>query len=521
MKKATKNLPDDPLILKNIIADKDQILSEKDRRIAALEEYIRLQNIRLFGAKSEKNPDQQELFNEVELCVVAEEILTELAEEKAASSTVADEQPKKPGRKPLPFDLPRIRIEHDIPESEKHCACGCMRTEIGEETSEQLDIIPAKIQVLVHVRKKYACKQCESGITIAPLPAQPLPKSNASPGLLAHVAISKYQDALPLYRQETILQRAGVDLGRNTLANWMIKAGILIQPLLNLIQDQMLSYPVLQCDETRVQVLKEPGKEPSSNSYMWVRVGGPPTRKMILFHYASGRGGAVASELMADYHGYLQTDDYGGYNAIGKDSKITQLGCWAHARRKFIDAQKAIGKNKKSGKATTAINLISKLYAIERRLRKSNVDEGEIYRVRQQEALPQLEKLRLWLDTTLHAVTPKGLLGKALSYLDKNWEKLTIYTQDGRLAIDNNGAENAIRPFVVGRKNWLFSASVRGAKASANLYSLIETAKANGCEPYAYLRHVFAELPKVQTVEQIEALLPWNIPRLDRGVAAV
>jgi len=511
VKTATKNLPDDPLILKKIIADKDRRIADKDQRISALEEYIRLQNVRLFGAKTEKHPDQQELFNEAELCVVAEEILAELAEEKASSATIADEQPKKPGRKPLSFDLPRIRIEHDIPESEKTCPCGCTRTEIGEETSEQLDIIPAKIQVLVHVRKKYACKQCEAGITIAPLPAQPIPKSNASPGLLAHVAISKYQDALPLYRQENILQRAGVELGRNTLANWMIKAGTLIQPLLNLIQDQMLSYPVLQCDETSVQVLKEPGKEPHSKSYMWVRVGGPPTRKMILFHYAAGRGGAVASELMADYQGYLQTDDYGGYNAIGKDAQITQLGCWAHARRKFIEAQKAIGKNKRSGKATTAINLIGKLYAIERRLQKAQADEEKIYRVRQQEAEPQLQKLRLWLDTTLHAVTPKGLLGKALSYLDKNWEKLTIYTQDGRLAIDNNGAENAIRPFVVGRKNWLFSASVRGAKASANLYSLIETAKANGKEPYAYLKQVFTALPKAESVEQLEAMLPWNI----------
>ena len=232
---------------------------------------------------------------------------------------------------------------------------------------------------------------------------------------------------------------------------------------------------------------------------------------MILFHYAAGRGGAVASELMADYQGYLQTDDYGGYNAIGKDAQITQLGCWAHARRKFIEAQKAIGKNKRSGKATTAINLIGKLYAIERRLQKAQADEEKIYRVRQQEAEPQLQKLRLWLDTTLHAVTPKGLLGKALSYLDKNWEKLTIYTQDGRLAIDNNGAENAIRPFVVGRKNWLFSASVRGAKASANLYSLIETAKANGKEPYAYLKQVFTALPKAESVEQLEAMLPWNI----------
>jgi transposase len=504
VKTALKKLPDDPSVLKGIIADQSQ-------RIVALEEYIRLQNVRLFGAKTEKHTGQHELFNEAELCVVAEEILSELEEQKAESSGQSAGLSKKPGRKPLPPGLPRIRIEHDIPESEIICACGCMRTEIGEETSEQLDIIPAKIQVLQHVRKKYACKQCETGITLAPLPLQPIPKSNASPGLLAYIATSKYQDALPLYRLEDIIQRAGVELGRNTLANWMIKAGTLIQPLLNLMLDQIFAYPVLQCDETSVQVLKEPGKEPSSKSYMWVLVGGPATRKIIHFNYADSRAGEVARELMADYRGYLQTDDYSGYNGVGKVEAITHLGCMAHARRKFVEAQKAVGKNKKSGKANTAINLIARLYAIERRLREAKADEDEIYRVRQQEALPQLEKLRQWLDATLHAVTPKGLLGKALSYLDKNWTKLTIYTQDGRLSIDNNGAENAIRPFVVGRKNWLFSASVRGAKASANLYSLIETAKANGKEPYVYLKQVFTELPKAESIDQIEALLPWNI----------
>lgn len=499
LKKSVKqSLPDDPVALKRIIV-------EQALRIATLEEYVMLGKIKHYGASSEKSPDQREMFNEVELTVVAEEILAELEQEKAGSRTVPK---KKPGRKPLPADLPRIRIEYDLAESEQRCACGCERTVIGEETSEQLDIIPAQIQVLLHVRKKYACKTCEGEITTAPLPPQPIPKSNASPGLLAHIAISKYQDALPLYRQEAILHRSGIDIPRNTLANWMIKAGTLLQPLLNLLEDQLLAYPVMHCDETTLQVLKEPDKPASSQSYMWVRVGGPPTQPIRLFHYAPSRSGSVARELLDGYRGYLQTDDYAGYNRVCANNAITQLGCWAHVRRKFIEAQKATSAKRSAGKADMAVSLIAKLYAIEKSIRATDIETR--YQIRQQESVLQLKKIREWLDKTLHSTLPKGLLGKALSYLDKNWNKLTVYTDDGRLCIDNNPAENAIRPFVIGRKNYLFSASVQGATSSANLYSLIETAKANELEPYCYLRHLFTELPKADSVESIEALLPWN-----------
>ena len=494
--------------LQKALAEKEQIIADKDRRIALLEEFVRLEKLRRFAASSEKAfIPQQELFNEAELVVAAEEAaLTELeATPKPASSAAT----KKAGRKPLPASLPRIRIEHELSAEEQLCSCGCERIEIGEETSEQLDVIPAKVQIIVHARKKYACKNCEQGIQTAALPPQPIPKSNASSGLLAHVAVSKYQDALPLYRQEVILARHGIEIPRNTLANWMIKAGQLLQPLINLLEDQLLAYPVMHCDETSAQVLKEPGKSASSKSYMWVRAGGPPTQAIRLFHYADSRSGAVASHLLAGYQGYVQTDDYAGYNDACSTQGITQLGCWAHARRKFIEAQKAnSGKRKKAGKADVAVNLIAKLYGIEKRIKQLSPEERQ--RVREQESKPQLEKIRQWLDKALQGALPKGLLGKALAYLNKNWDKLTVYTQDGRFSIDNNVAENAIRPFVVGRKNWLFSNSVQGAKSSANLYSLIETAKANGVEPYQYLRHVFTEMPKADSVEGIEGLLPWT-----------
>ncbi len=497
-------------IKESTLTEKDIIIASKEQRIIILEEYVRLQKLKKFGASTEKSLSQQEMFNEAELSVEAEQILVE--QEACRTAKVVNTSPRKTsGRKPLPAGLPRLTIEHDLPDAEKRCACGAKLCEMGTVSSEQLDIIPAKIQVLVHVRKKYACRHCEEGVKTTPLPAQPIPKSNASPGLLAHVAVSKYQDGLPLYRQEAILNRSGIEIPRNTLANWMIKTGVLVQPLLNLLEDKLLAYPVMHADETPVQVLKEPGKKATSKSYMWVRIGGPPTQPIRLFHYADSRRGEVASQLLEGYRGYLQTDDYAGYNAVATEDSITQLGCWAHVRRKFIEAQKAAPNNKKlkTSKADMAVGLIGKLYAIEKTIKDLSPEER--YSIRQQRAAPLLKEIREWLDQTLHTTLPKGLLGKALSYLDKNWHKLTVYIEDGRLCIDNNPAENAIRPFVIGRKNWLFSATVPGAKSSANLYSLIETAKANGQEPYAYLRYILKELPRATTVEEIEALLPWNL----------
>ena len=496
-----KKLPDDVDTLKSMV------LAHRDR-IQLLEEQIILFNHGKFGKSSEKSSQQAELFDETE-CEADDEgpLMAEVVEEESQAKLATK---AKSGRKPLPQSLPRIRIVHDLTDAEKTCECGCQKTCIGEDTSEQLDIIPAVIQVLVHARKKYACKQCEDGVQIAALPEQPIPKSNASPGLLAHIAVAKYQDALPLYRLETIFKRLNIHLPRNTQANWMIKGTQLLQPIYNLLNDQLLSSGYIHMDETTVQVLNEPGKTAESKSYMWVRRTGDVDHPIVLFDYHPHRSGDVVTLLLGDYQGYLQTDDYGSYLKIGASVGVTHLGCMAHARRKFIDAQKVMPSKKgKVSKADVAVEMIAVLYRIEARIKDKTATER--YSVRQQKSIPQLNKIRAWLDKALENTLPKGKAGVAIAYMHKNWKKLTAYTQDGRLNIDNNPVENAIRPFAIGRKNWMFSDSQSGAKASAMYYSIIETAKACGLEPFMYLRALFTQLPSCKTVEDYELLLPWNI----------
>lgn len=504
-------LPDDPELLKQLILTQNEQLRKKQDRIDLLEEHIKLFRSKQFGKSSEKSSGQAELFDEAE---------TEASDDAPETAEVLDEaitgesEPKTPtkkaGRKPLPPELPRINIIHDLPEHEKLCDCGCQKVEIGEDISEELEIIPAKVVVNRHHRKKYACKACEGKIAVASAPEKLLPKSNASAGLLAHLVVAKYQDGLPLYRMETIFQRMGIHLPRNTVANWMVQCSDKLQPLYNLMNDRLLESGYLHMDETTVQVLKEPDKQAESKSYMWVRKAGDPDRPVILFDYAPSRSGSVVELLLPDYQGYLQTDDYAGYHQTGNQPGITHLGCMAHARRKFVEAQK-VTKNKsgKAGKADMAIAMIKKLYQIEQQIKDKAPEDR--YKIRQEKSLPQLEKLKDWLDKSLQNTLPKGKLGEALAYLFKNWEKLIRYTKDGRLNIDNNPVENAIRPFAIGRKNWMFSNSQAGAKASAMLYSMIETAKANGLEPYTYLRTVFTRLPTCQTIEDFEQLLPWNM----------
>lgn len=512
------DLPDDVAQLKALITEKSAVIAEKDHQIAALQEELRLLIHKRFGASSEKaDPDQLHLFNEAEAAAAPSDGAE--VPEIATEITVPEHTRQKRGRKPLPALLPRVRIEHDIPDADKVCPCGCTLSRIGEDTSEQLDIEPAKIQVLQHVRFKYACRACEGSahdgpaVMIAPVPAQPIPKSNASPGLLAHIVTAKFVDGLPLYRQTTMFARIGVDLGRGTMANWMIRAGELVIPLINLMGEAQLGYDVLQMDETTVQVLKEEGRAAEAKSRMWVRRGGPPETPVILFDYDPSRAGAVAVRLLQDYKGFLQTDGYSAYESVGAHLGLTHVVCLAHARRKFDEALKAQKATGRGGLAAVGLALIQKIYRIEKVARNAGLTAAQRHQLRQKESRPVWDELRRWLDSVRGHAPPSTLIGKALAYLDSQWPGLIRVLDDGRLEVDNNLCENAIRPFVMGRKAWLFSDTPAGAEASARLYGLIETAKANGLEPYAYLRRVFTDLPKANTLADVEALLPWAITR--------
>ena len=310
----------------------------------------------------------------------------------------------------------------------------------------------------------------------------------------------------------------GVDLPRNTMAGWMIRGGELIVPLIDLMQDWLLDHDIIQMDETTVQVLKETGRAPQSQSYMWVRRGGPPDQTVILFDYDPSRGAKVPVRLLQGFRGILQTDGYEGYAAVTRGNDMTWIGCLAHVRRKFDEALKAQQKKGRGGLAKQGFDFIQRLYRVEREARERELDADSRKALRDEKAKPIWNELRQWLDGTLGQVPPKSLTGKALAYLDKQWPRLIRMLDDGRVEVDNNLCENAIRPFVLGRKAWLFADTPAGADASARIYSLIETAKANGLEPYAYLARVFADLPAAiaaQDDKAIEKLLPWNVPVTD------
>lgn len=498
----------------------EQIRIQTLEHIRHLYEQIALMRRRQFGPSSEAMPGQARLFDEAE--ALAGQSPDEETGDDESHDTDAPKGKSSRGRArgkraPLPAELPRVDIVHELPEAQRVCPCGTPMVVIGEEISEQLDIVPMKIQVLRHIRRRYGCPGGEHAPLTAPMPEQPLPKSNASPDLLAMLIAAKYVDGLPLARFEHVLERSGVAVPRQTQARWIIRSAEVLQPVFNLMRDALLEHDVIHMDETVVQVLKERDKAATSNSYMWVQTGGPPGRAVVIYDYGPGRGGEVPKRLLAGFRGYLMTDGYDGYNAVVKDEKLEQLCCMAHVRRGFIEATYGLPKGK-PGRAGEAIEMIRKLYRIERDVDAvviaSETPEARVARrleARREHSVPLLKDLRAWLDTRLPKTPPQSALGKALAYADKYWNRLTRYTERGDLPIDNNRCENAIRPFVIGRKAWLFSDTPAGANASAMIYSLVETAKANGLDPYAWMRLLMRELPAARSVDDYDLLLPWNL----------
>jgi transposase len=510
----TPQLTTDPEGLLAQLATLEARGQAREERIGLLEEENRWLKAQLFARSSERttpeeiHPGQAWLFNEAEA-------LAQAAESAPASITIPAHERGKGGRKKICATLPRIEVVHDLPEDQKVCgADGTALERIGEEISEQLDFKPAQARVIRHIRPKYACPCCRTGVTIAPVPLQLLPKSLATPERLAHIATTKFVDGVPLYRQEAQFNRLGVTLGRATMAGWMIKlGGTHVVPIVNLLHDSMLEDPLIHCDETRLQVLKS-DKAPTADHWMWVRASGPPGKRIILFDYDASRGGAVPRRLLEGFQGILLTDGYEPYEAVAQALNLVHAACFAHVRRKFDEARKAQpGDNASGGHARVALNFIRELYLIERALSDQDhpVSAEHRVRVRTELSAPIVAKFHAWLEALAPKALPQSLLGKAVHYALGQWPKLTTFLKHAEVPLDNNRCENAIRPFVVGRKGWLFSDTVKGAVASANLFSIVETAKANGVEPHAYLSRLFTRLPYAKTVEDFETLLPWNV----------
>ena len=489
------------LALKQRIAELETLLAQKDAQIAALEERWRLAQQKQFGKSAEGFVGEGELFNEVE------EIVEEVKAEQQSSNTPR----KKPVRKPLPKDLPREYIIHDIDDKTCGC-CGGELHKMGEDKSEKLEFIPAKIKVIVHLRPKYACRHCDKSSTHTPIkqaamPAMPINKGMATASLLAQLIISKYQFGLPLYRQEAMFKQYGIELSRQTMSSWIDKSATYFAPLIERLKTELLKQPTLFADETPLKVVKSD----KVKSYMWVYCSGrdspdpeSPIPNIVLYDFHNSRAAACVVDYLDGYQGYLHVD---GYRAYGK-TDATLVGCWAHARRKFIDAKKLQGKHK-AGKADVALSFIQQLYGVESRIKDKSIDEK--YTIRQTVSLPILNKLTIWLEQTQPNLVGNSTLIDAVNYLANQWHKLIRYIDDGRLSIDNNRAERAVKPFVIGRKNWLFSQTTNGAHASATLYSIVETAKVNGLIPFDYVIACLEELCKPDP--DIDSLLPWNFKK--------
>ncbi len=486
----------------HVIKQKDIVISEQQKRIALLEQRLRLERIQRYGRSSEKIPHQGELFDEVELEVEIEALTSQLIEQKSVK--------KKRPVKALSSQLPRIQIHINLTDEEKEGAINTFYTPVKEE----LDITPAKVQVLEYLQEKAVFSHNgEKKIVAAKRPSHPLGKTIASVSLLAYIIIAKYCDALPLYRLEKILSRYGGSMTRTAMAGWIIRLNDVFMPLINLMREHQFTGHYLQADETRLQVLKEPGKSATSDKWMWLIRGGPPAQPVVLFEYDASRSSEVPSRLLEGFSGILQTDGYAGYNEVCRKNNITHIGCWDHARRKFVESSKSAPKTKqnsgKVSKADVALSKIKKLYAIEIQL--TSLTPTQRKEQRQQQSVPLLNELKEWLEKNISKVPGDSLTYTAINYTLNQWEKLIAYCDDGELRISNILAENAIRPFAIGRKNWLFSDTPRGAHASATCYSLIETAKANELEPYEYILHILKNIADADTVEKLERLLPWNV----------
>jgi transposase len=512
MKSSTKSLSADAIpvdqkiqSLLQEIANRDAVITKRDALIAHLQQQIQTLLRARFGRKAETlSHEQLELFQQA-----VDEDLGEV-QTRLESLLEADKAPatKQPKRQPLPPELPREIIRHE-PEQCTCKACGGELAFVRDEMSEQLEYVPARLIVKQYVRPQYSCRQCQSMVSAA-LPNRIIDKGIPGFGLLAHIAISKYHDHLPLERQSKILARSGMEIAPSTLAGWMGRVGLALKPLYAALHEDLLTQTGMHVDETPVTVLAPQGDKKTLRGYVWAyRSLESAAQQIAVYDLSEGRSGMHAQRMLSGFKGALVVDDYAGYKALFPDPKVagldaqdkcTELGCWAHVRRKFYDLHSA----NKSQQAETALKIIQKLYVIEK-----STDPDRRYQARQEEAKPLLKDFKAWLEQR-HRQIPKGTgLAKAIEYTLKRWSALIRYIENPAWPIDNNPVERSIRPLAVGRKNWLFAGSLSAGQRAMHIMSLIETAKLNGLEPWAYLRDVLEKLPTWPN-SRLRELLPYH-----------
>lgn len=481
-------------------------------------EQLGLAKKRLYGPTSEASPvgQVQMLFNEAEACASP-------AVPEPDIETLTYTRRKTTGKREGQIaGLPCEEIDYTLPEEEQVCPeCAGPLHKMGADTRQEIKIIPAQVILVKHHRGKYACRHCnrseiQTPILTASAPKSAFPNSLASPSAVAFLMSQKFVEGLPLYRQEQSLQRLGFELSRQTMANWILAGADWLEQITRRMKAKLLERDILHADETPLQVLQEAGRKPQTTSYMWLYRSGRDGPPIVLYEYQETREGKHPRNFLEAYLGFLHVDGYAVYETL---PKATLVGCWSHARRNFVDAVEVLSPMAKA-KGDTAghqgLEYCNKLFAIERDLHDLTPEER--FAGRRERSEPVLAQFRAWLDAMAIETLPKTPIGKAVRYGLNQWSKLTAFMLDGRLELSNNRAERSIKPFVIGRKNWLFANTPRGAEASATIYSLVETAKENGINPLAYLTYLFDTLPNMnwKDPEALDLLLPWSAPIQDQ-----
>ena len=521
---AATTLPDDPALLKQLVMQHraelvrrntliEQIRREAAERIQAMQELHKAEMDailrRFYGPRCERfDPRQLLLFG----LAVAQDLPVDHKAVEAVTGqklTTRRINHHRHGRQQLPAHLPRIEILHDLAGEQKKCpCCGEVRQHIGSEVSEQLEFVTASFQVLKHIRHKYACKICSEGcgtcdghahIEIATKTPQPIEKGLPGPGLLAHVIVSKLADHLPLYRLEKIFGRHGVDISRSTMCAWMLSAGELIRPLTDLMAKRVRQSRVVHTDDTRVPVQDELLEGKCKSGRIWAYLG-DMANPYDLYQYTPDRTRAGPQGFLAEYKGYLQADAYGGYDGVYHKGLVIEVACWAHARRKFFDAQDSDG-----ARSAAMLEMVRQLYAVEDAAKALNEEARRD--LRQQKALPILARIRTWLDEQIKVVLPRSPMALAINYTLNQWEALCRYSEAGYLDIDNNAAERAMKRIAIGRKNWLFAGNDQAAQNHARLYTLIASAQRHGLDPQRYLTSVLARIGQTP-ISELAQFLP-------------